>query len=165
MNSLRLFPATAGPCPRDPSGRCLGGASRLVSNLLEEITRRKLARRDNLAAELPWIVGVMDEFWGLDDDGLVELISESRSLQIRFILGTQRAEASFISTSIKANLPTGTSFHVRNQNESRLIIGVPDACSLLPHGDCIVHAPSGLERVQAGWVRPADLKALRQHLS
>ena len=142
-----------------------GGASRLVSNLLEEITRRKLARRDNPDAEFPWIVVVMDEFRGLDDDKLVELVAESRSLDIRFILGTQRADASFISTAIKANLPTGISFHVRNQTESRLIIGEPDACSLLPHGDCIVHAPSGLERVQAGWVRPADLKALREHLS
>jgi S-DNA-T family DNA segregation ATPase FtsK/SpoIIIE len=142
-----------------------GGASRLVSNLLEEITRRKLARRDNPDAEFPWLVVVMDEFRGLDDDELVELVAESRSLDIRFILGTQRADASFISTAIKANLPTGISFHVRNQTESRLIIGEPDACSLLPHGDCIVHAPSGLERVQAGWVRPSDLKALRQHLS
>lgn len=141
-----------------------GGASRLISNLQEEITRRKLARRDNPDTEFPWIVVIMDEFRGLDNDTLVELVAESRSLGIRFILGTQRAEAGFVSPSIKANLPTGISFHVRNASESRLIIGVPDACNLLPHGDCIVNAPSGLDRVQAGWVRPTDLKALRMHL-
>jgi DNA segregation ATPase FtsK/SpoIIIE-like protein len=140
------------------------GCARMLSNLRGEITRRKLARRDNPDAEFPWIVVVMDEFRGIDDDALVELVAESRSLGIRFILGTQRAEAGSVSTSIKANLATGISFHVRNQSESRLIIGVPDACNLLPHGDCIVHPPSGLDRVQAGWVRPADLKALRDYL-
>jgi FtsK/SpoIIIE family len=141
-----------------------GGFSRMVSNLKEEITRRKLDRKDNPDAEFPWIVVIMDEFRGISDETLVELVAESRSLRIRFILGTQRAEASFISPSIKANLPTGISFRVRNPTESRLIIGVPDACNLLTKGDCIVHAPSGIERVQAGWVRPADLKALREWL-
>jgi DNA segregation ATPase FtsK/SpoIIIE-like protein len=140
------------------------GVSRMVSNLKQEITRRKLARKENPEADFPWIVVIMDEFRGISDEALVELIAESRSLGIRFILGTQRAEASFISPSIKANLPTGISFHVRNATESRLIIGVPDACNLLPHGDCIVHDPSGITRVQAGWVRQADLKALRKYL-
>ena len=142
-----------------------GGFRHMTENLKAEITRRKLARRDDPGADFTWLVVIMDEFRGLSDDTLVELIAESRSLQIRFILGTQRAEASFISTSIKANLPTGISFHVRNQTESRLIIGSPDACNLLPHGDCIVHSPSGIERIQAGWVRQEDLKALRESLN
>ena len=54
---------------------------------------------------------------------------------------------------------------MRNQLESRLIIGEPDACNLLSHGDCIVHSPSEMERVQTAWVQKSDLKALRGHLS
>lgn len=141
-----------------------GGYHRLIKNLKAEITRRKLARRDDPDAKFTWLVVIMDEFRGLSNDTFVALIAEARSLQIRFVLGTQRAEKSFISTSIKANLPTGISFRVRNQMESRLIIGEPDACNLLPHGDCIVHSPSEMERVQAGWVKKDDLKALRAHL-
>ncbi len=142
-----------------------GGYFRMIDNLKAEINRRKMARRDNPDIEFFWLVVILDEFRGLSNDLFVELIAEARSLQIRFILGTQRAEKSFISPSIKANLPTGISFKVRNQMESRLIIGVPDACYLLPHGDCIVHSPQGLERIQAGWVQKTDLKLLREHLS
>lgn len=141
-----------------------GGYHRLIQNLKGEIKRRKLARRDNPDAQLYWLIVIMDEFRGLSNDSFVALIAEARSLQIRFILGTQRAEKSFISTSIKANLPTGISFRVRNQMESRLIIGEPDACNLLPHGDCIVHSPSEMERIQAGWVQKDDLKAIRAQL-
>jgi DNA segregation ATPase FtsK/SpoIIIE, S-DNA-T family len=142
-----------------------GGYHRLIENLEKEINRRKLARRDDPEARFTWLIVVMDEFRGLSNDALVALIAEARSLQIRFVLGTQRAEKSFISTSIKANLPTGIAFRVRNQLESRLIIGEPDACNLLSHGDCIVHSPSEMERVQTAWVQKSDLKALRGHLS
>jgi S-DNA-T family DNA segregation ATPase FtsK/SpoIIIE len=140
------------------------GLSGLLENLNAELARRKRARAKDRRQHLAPIITIMDEFRGISDPKLVSLIAEARSLNMYFILATQHPTADVISTSIKANLVTGVALRVRNSTESRLIIGLPDAESLLPHGDCLVNAPTGVTRIQAAWCRQADLEALAAHL-
>jgi S-DNA-T family DNA segregation ATPase FtsK/SpoIIIE len=136
------------------------GFYQLVENLHAELQRRKRVRVEDPQASFPALVTVVDEFSGYNTDKLVRLIAEARALDMYFVLATQHPTANVISTSIKANLVTGIAFRVKASTGSHLVIGTGDAVKLTGKGDCLVQAPSGLQRVQAGWVRDADFEAL-----
>ena len=131
-----------------------------VENLSCELDRRKKELNKNEKADFPALITIVDEFSGYDSAKLIRLIAEARALKMYFVLSTQYPVAEVISTSIKANLVTNIAFRTRNKIGSQLIIGYPDATSLLGQGDCFVNSPKGLERIQAGWVTgPSDKKA------
>ncbi len=140
------------------------GFHQLLANLRIELQKRKQMRTRDPEVGFPALVTIMDEFRGLSDKKLTELIAEARALDMFFILATQHPIAEVVSTAIKANLVTRIALKVRDQTASHLIIQRPDAMWLLPKGDCLVHAPSGFTRAQAGWCTKSDLKALSVHL-
>ena len=113
----------------------------------------------------------VDEFAGYDSTKLIRLIAEARGLGMHFVLATQHPTAEVISTAIKANLVTRVSFKTTGAAASHLVLGVGDAAALLPRGDCLVGTPSGMHRVQAGWVTgpddqdDSDLATLQRHLA
>jgi len=141
------------------------GFYRLLNNLQRELVRRKHARSQNPAAEFPALVTILDEFHGLSDQRLIEVISEARALDMFFVLATQHPTAQVVSTQIKANLVTRIALKVSSINSSQLIIGRSDATRLLAKGDCLVLGPSGLARVQSGFCSRQDLATLKHHLS
>ncbi|MEK9989862.1 MAG: hypothetical protein VW642_09050, partial [Halieaceae bacterium] len=141
------------------------GFNRLLENLKIELARRKKTLRSNPDATFTWLMIVMDEFRGLTNEDFIHLVSEARAFQIRFILGTQRADKESVDTRIKSNLVTNIALKTRNHTDSNMIIGSSDAQHLLLKGDCIVRCGNGEEtRVQAGWVTNEDLSSLSRLL-
>ena len=106
----------------------------------------------------------MDEFHGLDDGRLIGLVAEARALDMLFILSTQYPTAAVISTAVRASLVSRIAFKVADKVASHVILGKPDAVTLLTRGDCLVQAPSGDLRAQAGWCTPQDRDALSRYL-
>jgi hypothetical protein len=134
------------------------GFSRMVENLKEEQQRRKKILAADPTAVLPCLVVVADELSGFDTNPLVNIIAEARALNMSLLLATQHPLATVVSTAVKANCVTSIAFRTRSAGGSNLIIGCPDAVSLKDRGDCLVNTPSGLERIQAGWVtKPEEM--------
>lgn len=142
-----------------------GGFYRMLENVKLELAHRKQALKADPDATFSWLVIVMDEFRGLTNDEFVSIVSEARAFQIRFILGTQRADKESVDTRIKGNLITNIALKTRNHIDSNMILGSSDAQHLLLKGDCIVRCGNGdEERVQAGWVDSDHLAALDELL-
>lgn len=138
-----------------------GGFYRMLENVKLELAQRKQILKSNPDASFSWLIIVMDEFRGLTNDDFVNIVSEARAFQIRFILGTQRADKESVDTRIKGNLITNIALKTRNHIDSNMILGSSDAQHLLLKGDCIVRCGNGdEERVQAGWVNGDHLAAL-----
>ena len=141
------------------------GFHRMLENASSELERRKQARAVDPDATFTWLIIVMDEFRGMATKEFIFFISEARSLQIRVILGTQRADKESIHTSVKQNLGTNIALKVRSPGESHLIIGESGAQDLLMYGDCLVDSSSGLDRVQVGFVDKQNLMDLRREIT
>jgi len=138
-----------------------GGFYRMLENVKLELAHRKRVLKADPEATFSWLVILMDEFRGLSNDNFVNIVSEARAFQIRFILGTQRADKESVDTRIKGNLITNIALKTRNHIDSNMILGSSDAQHLLLKGDCIVKCGNGdEERVQAGWVDSNHLAAL-----
>jgi S-DNA-T family DNA segregation ATPase FtsK/SpoIIIE len=94
-------------------------------------------RRDPGLPTLPRLVLVIDEFASMVRDlpdfvtGLVNIAQRGRSLGIHLILATQRP-AGAITPDIQANTNLRIALRTTDGNESRDIIGVPDAGNLPP---------------------------------
>jgi len=137
----------------------------MLENVKLELAHRKQALKADPDTTFSWLVIVMDEFRGLTNDEFVSIVSEARAFQIRFILGTQRADKESVDTRIKGNLITNIALKTRNHIDSNMILGSSDAQHLLLKGDCIVRCGNGdEERVQAGWVDSDHLAALDELL-
>jgi hypothetical protein len=136
----------------------------LLESLEKEFQRRKLVRSTDRRAVFPLLVVIMDEFRGLSTDRLVTLISECRSLSMVFILATQYPRSDIISTPIKANLVTGICFKTRDSQASRLVIGEAGGERLMGNGDCLVHSPLALDRIQGAYCSMDDIDALEAYL-
>ena len=133
-----------------------GAFMRLLDALREELDRRKAITDLSERAALPAVVTIVDEFHGFgSSDVLMQLVAEARAFGMHFILTTQHPTGEIIDTTIKANLVTRVAFKVANESASRLILGTPEARSLLGRGDALVRTVDGIERVQAGWVTTA----------
>ena len=143
-----------------------GGFYRMLDNVKRELAQRKQILKSDPEARFSWLVIVMDEFRGLTNDDFVHVVSEARAFQIRFILGTQRADKESVDTRIKGNLITNIALKTRNHTDSNMILGNSDAQHLLLKGDCIVRCGNGdEERIQAGWVTGDDLAGLDELLA
>lgn len=137
---------------------------RMLQLLEDEFQQRKIKRSQDRRKTFPLIVVVMDEFRGLTTDRLVTLISECRSLNMVFILATQYPRNDIISTPVKANLVTGVCFKTRDSQASRLIIGEVGGERLMGKGDCMIHSPLALDRIQGSYCTLEDLEALESYL-
>lgn len=75
------------------------------------------------------------------DDDLTAILSRGRAAGIMVILCTQRPTSDVITGIIKANLPAQVALHTANDQESRNIIGIPNAAKLPKHGKCLYYTP------------------------
>jgi hypothetical protein len=117
-----------------------------------------------------WVV-VFDEFADLMADRagkkelealLRRLGAKARAAGIHLALGTQRPEATVVTTLLRSNLPGRVSLRVISERDSKLILDEPDAAHLLGKGDLFWRKGGGLIRLQSPLVVKAELeRALR----
>ena len=137
-----------------------------VSNITEynDIVKNNTS----LGEPLPRIVIIIDEFADLmmtarrHVEHLIQsLAQKARAAGIHLIISTQRPDVSVIPGTIKANIPARISFRVPSATDSRTIIDVTGAQTLLPRGDMLYTSGSlNLTRIQGAYVSDEEIKRI-----
>ncbi|MDD5770671.1 MAG: DNA translocase FtsK [Candidatus Omnitrophica bacterium] len=117
--------------------------------------------------KLPYIVVIVDEFADLMtvardqiENAITRLAQLSRAVGIHLILATQRPSVDVITGVIKANLPARISFKVASKVDSRTVLDMNGAETLLGKGDMLFLQPGkeDLIRIQGALVKDAEIE-------
>jgi len=113
---------------------------------IDAYNRRLQHRKD--AQPLPRIVVLIDEMADLmmsapdqTEHNLVRLAQMARATGIHLVVATQRPSTDVVTGLIKANFPARLSFAVASQVDSRVILDLPGAETLLGRGDMLFLNP------------------------
>jgi len=118
---------------------------------------------------LPYIMIIIDELADLMmldranvEESITRLAQMARAVGIHLVLATQRPSVDVITGLIKANVPTRMSFRLATKVDSRTIIDLNGAESLLGRGDMLFLPPgtSRLQRVHAPFVTEKEISAV-----
>ncbi len=137
----------------------------------------KIARKRKAAADdedepeiLPRIVVFIDELADLmmsapeeTERTLTRIAQMARATGIHMVVATQRPSTDVVTGLIKANFPARVSFATTSIVDSRVIIDMPGAESLLGRGDMLFLPPeaSSPVRVQGCFISDEELEAIK----
>ena len=130
-------------------------------------TYNRKARRRKDGKTMPRIVVMIDELADLmmsapevTEHTLVRLAQMARAVGIHLVVATQRPSTDVVTGLIKANFPARMSFAVASSIDSRVILDVTGAESLLGRGDMLFLAPEAGSpaRVQGVWVTDQEVE-------
>ncbi len=117
--------------------------------------------------KIPYIIVIVDEFADLMsvardqiENAITRLAQLSRAVGIHLILATQRPSVDVITGVIKANLPARVSFKVASKVDSRTVLDMNGAETLLGKGDMLFLQPGkeDLVRIQGALVKDAEIE-------
>ena len=117
--------------------------------------------------KIPFIVIIIDELADLMatasaqvEQVIIRLAQMSRAVGIHLVLATQRPSVNVITGIIKANLPARLAFEVISKVDSRTILDMNGAESLLGRGDLLYLPPGEAKpvRLQGAFVSPEEIK-------
>lgn len=123
---------------------------------------------------MPYIVLIIDELADIMtayprelEGGIVRLAQMSRAVGIHLILSTQRPSVKVITGLIKANIPARIALQVSSQIDSRTILDMGGAESLLGAGDMLFLSGemSKPNRVQAPYISEAEVKNIVAYIA
>jgi S-DNA-T family DNA segregation ATPase FtsK/SpoIIIE len=135
------------------------------------VYNRQLQRRRD-AQPLPRIVVLIDEMADLmmsapdqTEHNLVRLAQMARATGIHLVVATQRPSTDVVTGLIKANFPARISFAVASQVDSRVILDLPGAETLLGRGDMLFLNPEvgSPVRLQGVMVTDQEIERLIAH--
>lgn len=126
-----------------------------------------------LPEAMPYIVIVIDELADIMqtyprelEAGIVRLAQMSRAVGIHLILSTQRPSVNVITGLIKANVPTRLALQVASQIDSRTILDMGGAESLLGAGDMLYMSADMQKpvRIQTAFIAEAEVKKVVSYI-
>jgi S-DNA-T family DNA segregation ATPase FtsK/SpoIIIE len=127
-----------------------------------EAYNRQLQRRKDVQT-LPRIVVLIDEMADLmmsapdqTEHNLVRLAQMARATGIHLVVATQRPSTDVVTGLIKANFPARLAFSVASGVDSRVILDLPGAETLLGRGDMLFLNPEVGNPVRAQGVMVSD---------
>lgn len=127
---------------------------------------RDLTEIDENIEKLPYIVIIIDELSDLMmtaagevEDYITRLAQKSRACGIHLIIATQRPTVDVITGTIKANIPSRIAFAVTSQIDSRTILDMSGAETLLGKGDMLFSPSDAMKpmRIQAAFVSDSEV--------
>jgi S-DNA-T family DNA segregation ATPase FtsK/SpoIIIE len=117
---------------------------------------------------MPYIVIIVDEFSdlmvmdGRQAEATLQRISQmGRAVGIHLILSTSRPSEDVIPAVIRVNMPAKIAFTTASKTDSRMILDMPGAESLLGKGDMLFSIPSNARptRIQGAYISEEDIVA------
>jgi len=135
--------------------------------LLAKAGVRNIEAYNEKQEKIPYIVVIVDEFADLMtvardqiENAITRLAQLSRAVGIHLILATQRPSVDVITGVIKANLPARISFKVASKVDSRTVLDMNGAETLLGKGDMLFLQPGkeDLIRIQGALVKDAEIE-------
>lgn len=120
---------------------------------------------------IPYIVIIIDELSDLMmvsarevEESIIRLTQKARAVGIHMILATQRPSVDVITALIKANCPARISFQVAQKVDSRIILDVNGAETLLGKGDMLYRSPATTLpiRIQAPNITEEEIEIIVQ---
>jgi S-DNA-T family DNA segregation ATPase FtsK/SpoIIIE len=135
--------------------------------LLSGAGARNIEAYNQKQEKIPYIIVVVDEFADLMsvardqiENAITRLAQLSRAVGIHLILATQRPSVDVITGVIKANLPARVSFKVASKVDSRTVLDMNGAETLLGKGDMLFLQPGkeDLIRIQGALVKDAEIE-------
>src|SRR2546421_755246 len=106
--------------------------------------------------KLPYIVIIIDELADLMmtsgkevEAHIVRLAQKARAVGIHLILATQRPQATVVTGLIKANMPSKVAFRVASKMDSRIVLDMNGAETLLGQGDMLFLPPGASKPTRA----------------
>ena len=128
---------------------------------VEAYNRQRQRRKDTQT--LPRIVVMIDEMADLmmsapdqTEHNLVRLAQMARATGIHLVVATQRPSTDVVTGLIKANFPARLAFAVASGVDSRVILDLPGAETLLGRGDMLFLNPEAGSPVRAQGVMVSD---------
>lgn len=159
-----------------------------LSNLVKEMEKRykimakeKVKNIDNYNQKakksalehMPYIVIIIDELADLMMTGgkeveysIARLAQMARAAGIHLVVATQRPSVDVVTGLIKANLPARLSYRVGQKIDSKVILDMMGAESLLGRGDALFTPPgaSGIVRLHAPWSTEGEIESVVEFL-
>ena len=131
---------------------------------IESYNRKFKTRKEGSnAGPLPRIVVIIDELADLmmsapdqTEHNLVRLAQMARATGIHLVVATQRPSTDVVTGLIKANFPARLAFSVASNIDSRVILDMPGAESLLGRGDMLFLNPEVGNPIRAQGVLITD---------
>jgi S-DNA-T family DNA segregation ATPase FtsK/SpoIIIE len=106
--------------------------------------------------KLPYVVIIIDELADLMmtsgkevESHIVRLAQKARAVGIHLILATQRPQATVVTGLIKANMPSKVAFRVASKMDSRIVLDMNGAETLLGQGDMLFLPPGASKPTRA----------------
>lgn len=127
---------------------------------------RDLSEIDENIEKLPYVIIIIDELSDLMmtaasevEDYITRLAQKSRACGIHLIIATQRPTVDVITGTIKANIPSRIAFAVTSQIDSRTILDMSGAETLLGKGDMLFSPSDAMKpmRIQGAFVSDSEV--------
>jgi len=129
--------------------------------------------KEDMPEAMPYIVIVIDELADIMQSypreleaAIVRLAQMSRAVGIHLVLSTQRPSVNVITGLIKANVPTRMALQVSSQIDSRTILDMGGAESLLGAGDMLYMSADMQKpvRIQTAYIAEAEVKKVVSYI-